>query len=160
MPSKERSGDRLILVEQMGHHTSITDSPSPSWPSPRKWHFAAWLFTGWTAFWLTAVIAPCCDSLIANAQAGQESTSIEYRIFGAAGGGGQHELPCPELSHVQPAASALSVAPSFDTPSKAVNPPSLPAALPLFPAVARVKPPIGDQRPPIPYHQRTARLLI
>jgi len=116
------------------------------------------LFAGWAAFWLTAVIAPCCESLIVNAQAGQESTAIEYRDQGPAGDG-QREMPCPDLSHAQPASSASAVA-SFDAPSKAINPPPVPAALPLFPAVARVKLYIGDLRPPVPFHRRTARLLI
>jgi hypothetical protein len=142
----------------MGLHSSITGSPSPSGPSPRKRWFAAWLLAGWGAFWLSAVIAPCCDILVAGAQAGQESSAVEYRVQGPIGDE-PRELPCPDLGHAQPASSASAVAP-INTPAKAVNPPPLLAALRLFPAVAPVKPRIDAPRPPAPYHQRTARLLI
>jgi hypothetical protein len=141
----------------MGLHSSITRSPPPSGPSPRKRWFAAWLFVGWAAFWLTAVIAPCCDSLVASAQAGQESSAIDYRVQGPAGDG-QRELPCPDLSHAQLASSSSTVA-SFDAPAKAITPP-LPAAAPRAPAVARVTSRSRDLRPPVPFYLRTARLLI
>jgi len=156
--SKERLGNRLLIVAYMYLHSSITNSPSGSGQTVRTRHLAAWLFVGWSAFWLAAVITPCCTSQVANAQAGQESTAIEYRVQ-APTGDEQHELPCPDLSHAQAASPALTVV-SFDRPSKAISPPPLLAALHLFPVVARVKPHIGDPRPSVPFHQRTARLLI
>jgi hypothetical protein len=142
----------------MNPHSSIANSPPGSGVTARRRQFAAWLFVGWAAFWLTAVIAPCCDSLAATAQAGQESSAVDYRVQGSAGDG-QRELPCPDLSHIQPASSSLTVA-SFEAPSEAISPP-LPAAAPrAYPAVARVTPRIRDLGPPVAFHRRTARLLI
>jgi hypothetical protein len=142
----------------MGLYSSIRVSPSGSGQTARKRRFAAWLLVGWAAFWLTAVIAPCCDSLVGSAQAGQESSAVDRHVQGPAGDG-QGELPCPDLSQAQLASSSTTVA-SFEAPSKAINQPPLPAALSLFPAATRVKLHIGDFRPPIPFHQRTSRLLI
>lgn len=136
----------------------IRSSPPHSGLSPGRRRLGAWLLTGWAAFWLSVVTAPFCGSVTASAQAGHESTAIERHVQGPAGDGA-HELPCPDLSHAQPAPPVTTVAP-FDAPSKAIDPPPLRAALPLFSANARVEHPADDLPPPVPYHRRSARLLI
>jgi len=138
-----------------------TNSPSAAGQTARKRRqFAASLLVGWFAFWLTAVIAPGCESLIANALAGQESTSSQYSVRGPAGGN-YDDAPCPvSLTAAKPVLATLMTA-SFCSTSQLVNYAS-PATVLLVPsAVASSMNGFGEQSPPpILIYLRTARLLI
>jgi hypothetical protein len=138
-----------------------TNSPSAAGQTVRKRkQFVASLLVGWFAFWLTAVIAPCCESLIANALAGQESTSNQYSIQDPAGGD-YDDKPCPvSLTTAMPVQPALMTAPSCST-SKIVSHASPATFLPVPYAVAAGVNGFGERLPPpIPIYLRTARLLI
>jgi len=118
------------------------------------------LLVGWFAFWLTAVIAPCCDRMMANALAGQESTSSQYSVLGPAGGD-YDDTPCPVgLTTAMPVQPALMMAPSCST-SQVVSHASPATFLPVPYAVAAGVNGFGERSPPpIPIYLRTARLLI
>jgi len=138
-----------------------TNSPSATGQSARKRRrFAESLLVGWFAFWLTVVIAPCCESLMANALAGQESSSSQYSVRGPAGGD-YNDAPCPSsLTTAKPVLSALMTA-SFCSASQVVNHASPATFLPLPFAVASGVNGFSEQSPPpIPIYLRTARLLI
>jgi hypothetical protein len=137
------------------------NSPSAAGQTARKRRrFAASLLVGWFAFWLTAVIAPCCDRLIANALAGQESTSSQYSVQGPARGD-YDDTPCPvSLTTAMQVLPVLMTAPSCSTPQVVSH--ASPATYLLVPsAVASGVIGFGERSPPpIPIYLRTARLLI
>jgi hypothetical protein len=139
----------------------ITTSPSVVAQSARKRRrYAASLLVGWFAFWLTAVIAPCCEILIASALSGQGSASSQYSVWGPAGGN-YDVAPCPaSLTTAKPVLSAYMTAP-FCSASQVVNHAS-PATFLLVPsAVASSVNGFGERSPPpVPIYLRTARLLI
>jgi len=138
-----------------------TNSPSATGQTARKRRrFAASLLVGWFAFWLTAVIAPCCESLIASALAGQESTSSQYSVWGPAGGA-CNDAPCPvSLTTAKPVLPALMTA-SFCSTSQVVDHASPATYLPIPYAVESGVNGFSEQSPPpIPIYLRTARLLI
>jgi hypothetical protein len=138
-----------------------TNSPSAAGQTARKRRqFAASLLVGWFAFWLTAVIAPCCESLIANVLAGQESTSSQYSVRGP-GGGDYNDAPCPvSFTTAKPVLPALMTAP-FCSTSQVVNHASPATFLPIPYAVESGVNGFGERSPPpIPIYLRTARLLI
>ena len=138
-------------------HSLLTSSWSTAGQTARKRRFAAWLLLGWTTFWLTTVIAPCCDSLISKAQAGQGPTAMQH-VFQGPTDGDHRGLPCPSFADAQPAPSGL-LALSFDSTSRiAVSAPSA-TFLRSPDTVQPARRYLGD-RPPIPYHLRTSRLLI
>ncbi|MEK7215544.1 MAG: hypothetical protein AAB289_08120 [Chloroflexota bacterium] len=118
------------------------------------------MLVGWFAFWLTAVIAPCCESLIANALAGQESTSSQYGFQGLAGGD-YNDTPCPvSLTTALPVLPVLMTAP-FCSTSQVVSHVSPATFLPVPHAVESGVNGFGERSPPpIPIYLRTARLLI
>jgi hypothetical protein len=126
----------------------------------KRKQFAASLLVGWFAFWLTVVIAPCCESLIANALAGQESTSSQYSVLGPAGGD-YDDTPCPVgFTTAMPVQPALMTAPSCST-SQVVSHASPATFLRVPYAVAAGVNGFGERSPPpIPIYLRTARLLI
>jgi hypothetical protein len=137
------------------------NSPFAAGQTARKRkQYAASLLVGWFAFWLTVVIAPCCESLIANALAGQESTSSQYSVRGPAGGDYNDALCPASLSTVKPVLPALMTA-SFCSASQVAHHAS-PATFLLVPsAVASSVNGFGERSPPpIPIYLRTARLLI
>jgi hypothetical protein len=138
-----------------------TNSPSATGQTARKRRqFAASLLVGWFAFWLTAVIAPCCESLIVSALAGQESTSSQYSVRGPAGCD-YNDAPCPaSLATAKPVLSALMTA-SFYSGSQVVNHASPATFLSVPYAVESGVNAFSEQSPPpIPIYLRTARLLI
>ena len=138
-------------------HSLLTSSWSTAGQTARKRRFAAWLLLGWTMFWLTTVIAPCCYSVFSKALAGQEPTALQHAYQGPVGGD-HRELPCSRFADAQPAPSGL-VALSFDSTSRiAVSTPSA-TFLRSPDTVQPARRYLGD-RPPIPYHLRTSRLLI
>jgi len=141
--------------------STTTNSQSAAGQTARKRRqFAASLLVGWFAFWLTAVIAPCCESLIANALAGQESTSSQYSVRGPAGGD-YNDTPCPvSLTAAKPVLATLMTA-SFCSTSQVVNYASPATFLPVPYAVESGVNGFSEQSlPPIPIYLRTARLLI
>lgn len=138
-----------------------TKSPSAAGQIARKRRqIAASLLVGWFAFWLTAVIAPSCESLMTNALAGQESTSSQYSVRGPAGGD-YNDTPCPvSLTTAMPVLPVLMTAPSCST-SQVVSHVSPAAFLPVPYAVEPGVNGFGERSsPPIPIYLRTARLLI
>lgn len=143
----------------MGVHPTITSSPPAAGRSARTRRFAAALLAGWTAFWLGSVIAPCCWSPIAKAQAGQEPAALQYIVQGQACRA-QRELSCPNLTEVQPSRAAFAAA-SFDSARSVTD--YAPAATPLFaaPGVEPARHYLGERLPPpLPFHLRTSRLRI
>jgi hypothetical protein len=141
--------------------SSTMNSPFAAGQTARKRkQFAASLLVGWFAFWLTAVIAPGCQSLIARARAGQESTSSQYSVRGPVGGD-YDDTPCPvSFTTAMPVLPALMTAPSCST-SQVVNHASPATFLPFPFAVVSGVNGFGERSPPpVPIYLRTARLLI
>lgn len=139
----------------------MTTSPAiVAKPARKRRRYAAALLVGWLAFWLTVVIAPCCEILIANALAGQESTSSQYSVQGPAGGD-YDDAPCPvSLTTATPVLPALMTA-AFCSTSQVVNHAPPATFLPVPDAVASGVNGFSEQSPPpIPIYLRTARLLI
>jgi hypothetical protein len=138
-----------------------TNSPAAGQTARKRRQFAASLLVGWFAFWLTAVIAPCCELLMANALAGQQSTSSQqYSVQGPASGD-YDDAPCPvSLTTAMPVLPALMTAPSCST-SQVVSHASPAIYLPVPYAVETGVNGFSEQSPPpIPIYLRTARLLI
>ncbi len=151
----------LIIVKYMNMLSPTTNSPSAAGQTARKRRqIAASLLVGWFAFWLTAVIAPGCESLIASAQAGQESTSSQYSVRGPVGGD-YNDTPCQvSLTTAMPVLPVLMTA-LFRSTSQ-VESHVLPAT--FLPVPCAVEPGVngfGERSPPpILIYLRTARLLI
>ena len=119
---------------------------------------AAFLLVGWLAFWLTSVIAPCCNSFIAKANAGQDTAALQTLPQGPAGSD-HREMPCAAFFDAQPMPS-YSAAVSMDSTPR-VPPYVASSTLPPVPrAVESAQHPITALLPPVPFHLRTARLLI
>ena len=141
----------------MNLHSLITSSSPTVGQTARKRRFAAWLLLGWTMFWLTTVIAPCCDILIKKSQAGQEPMALQH-VYQGPVGGDPRELPCSRFADAQPAPSGFAAL-SFDSNSR------IAAAVPhasFLRAPVAVQPAMRylADRPPTSFHLRTTRLLI
>jgi len=73
----------------------------------RRWHFGAWLLAGWVAFWLTAVLQPCCSSFAAKSGS-DEPTSVASaadpmtRHAESPSPPSYPDTDCPDLSAVGP----------------------------------------------------------
>lgn len=151
----------MIIVKYMNMVSPTTNSPSAAGQTARKRRqFAASLLVGWFAFWLTAVIAPCYELLIANALAGPESTSSQYSVRGPACGD-YNDAPCPvSFTTAKPVLPVLMTGP-FCSTSQVVSHASPATFLPVPHAVASGVNGFGERSPPpIPIYLRTARLLI
>lgn len=138
----------------------ITTSPPVVAQTARKRRrYATSLLVGWFAFWLTAVIAPCCEGLVTNALAGQESTAIQPGLQGAAGGD-HRSAPCPELTGARPAPPVFDAVSSDSTPRVAAGP--YYSAAPFVPHTFEAAKHALSDRPPasVALRLRTSRLLI
>jgi len=134
-------------------------SPSAGGQTARMRRFAASLLVGWFAFWLTTAVAHGCENAMAKARSGPEPAVLQHTIQGLAGTD-QREMPCPSYTDVQPAPSALTVA-SFDSTPRLPDSPLYTAAPFVLSPAEPVRHFLGGRPPaPIPFHLRTARLLI
>lgn len=135
-------------------------SPAAGQTARTKKRIAASLLVGWFAFWLASVIAPCCAGLIANAQAGGESSALQYQHTAQKPALGDHsEWPCPARLEAQAAVSSLAIAPVDSTSRLATHVASL-TRLPVPGSVEPAQPHLALLPPLAPFHLRTARLLI
>ncbi|OGA25958.1 MAG: hypothetical protein A3I02_10965 [Betaproteobacteria bacterium RIFCSPLOWO2_02_FULL_67_26] len=158
--SAEHRGIQLITLRYMNNFSSMMRSPSAAGHATRRRkRYAASLLVGWFAFWFTTAVAHSCENVMAKARTGQEPAALQHTIQGPAGTD-QRETPCPSYTGVQPAPSALTVA-SFDSTPRIPGSPVYATVLVVANTDELEKHALGGRPPaPIPFHLRTARLLI
>jgi hypothetical protein len=157
--AQEHCGAASDILNYMILHLPPKSSSPAAGHTVRRRRSAAWLLTGWVAFWLGTAVVPPCDILTPDAQAGQEPTRIQQTIQGPAGDD-LRILPCAGFTDAQQAAPAFTIVPFNSMPrvvSGAISPVSLSVARTVDPGVRIVH---GQPSPAPSYHQRTARLLI
>lgn len=117
------------------------------------------MLVGWFAFWLVGAFAPCCGDAISTAQAAGQGATIRLQASAHEPAlGDPRDMPCSGALETSPAVTTQAAMP-LDTPLRLPVHVALvtwlPGAATSEPAQPRVASP-----PPVPYHLRTARLLI
>lgn len=143
-----------------GLNSPIAKAPSADGQADRqKRRLTARLLAGWVAFLLVSPFALHCESPIAKVNAGQESRMVERTVQDAPVDG-HGEAPCPTPPGAQPTMLAYTGA-LLDPAPRFPAGPAQPGVffVPRAAGPAKV-PPSNRPLAPIPYHLRTARLLI
>jgi hypothetical protein len=143
----------------MNAHSPLTDMPLVGRAARDRRRLAASLLVGWFAFWITTVIAPCCETLTSMAQASHEPAVLQQSDDDP-GGGDHRNATCPDLTGVQPAPPALHAVTPDLTPRVSAVPPYAAGRFDPYAFEAPTRSLSGQPPAPLPFHLRTARLLI